>query len=34
VKAGRLGAGTDFVEKPFTAEHLLARVNEILASGE
>jgi DNA-binding response OmpR family regulator len=30
VKAGRLGAGEDYLEKPFTAEHLVTRVGEML----
>ena len=30
VKAGRLGSGEDYLEKPFTAEHLVTRVGEML----
>jgi two-component system, cell cycle sensor histidine kinase and response regulator CckA len=30
VKAGRLGTGEDYLEKPFTAEHLVTRVGEML----
>jgi two-component system, cell cycle sensor histidine kinase and response regulator CckA len=30
VKAGRLGEGQDYLEKPFTAEQLVARIREML----
>jgi two-component system cell cycle sensor histidine kinase/response regulator CckA len=32
VSAGRLGQEADFLEKPFTSEHLLERVREVLGS--